>query len=78
MWNSEDVIRELRHYGKRMTRQRKIIIDVIVEKQSGDFKELFCEINKLDPNIGAATVYRMLQLLEEIGVIRRIQGYVVN
>ena len=78
MWSSEDVIRELRNYGKRMTRQRKVIIDVIVEKQSGDFKELYCEINKQDPDIGAATVYRMLQLLEEIGVIRRIQGYIMN
>ena len=46
--------------------------------KSGDFKEIYYEIYRRNPNIGQATVYRMLLTLEDIGAIRRVQGYVVN
>ncbi|MDD3222440.1 MAG: transcriptional repressor [Clostridia bacterium] len=78
MWSSEDMIQELRNRGKRITKQRKIMVDVIAAKRTGDFKEIYYEISKKDPAIGQATVYRMLLTLEEIGAIQRIQGYVVN
>lgn len=78
MWTSEDVLQELKKRGKRITRQRKIMVEVIADKKSGGFKEIYYEIYKRDPAIGQATVYRMLLTLEEIGAIFRVQGYVVN
>ena len=78
MWSSEDMIQELKNRGKRITKQRKIMVEVIASKKAGDFKEIYYEISKKDPTIGQATVYRMLLTLEEIGAIQRVQGYVVN
>ena len=78
MWSSDDMIQELKNRGKRITKQRKIMVEVIASKKAGDFKEINYEISKKDPTIGQATVYRMLLTLEEIGAIQRVQGYVVN
>ena len=78
MWSSDDMIQELKNRGKRITKQRKIMVEVIASKKAGDFKEIYHEISKKDPTIGQATVYRMLLTLEEIGAIQRVQGYVVN
>jgi len=72
------MIQELKNRGKRITKQRKIMVEVIASKKAGDFKEIYYEISKKDPTIGQATVYRMLLTLEEIGAIQRVQGYVVN
>lgn len=78
MWSSDEMIQELKNRGKRITKQRKIMVEVIASKKAGDFKETYYEISKKDPTIGQATVYRMLLTLEEIGAIQRVQGYVVN
>lgn len=78
MWTSEDMIQELRSRGKRITKQRRLMVEVIAQKKSADFKEIYYEIAKKDSNIGQATVYRMLLTLEEIGAVHRVQGYIVN
>lgn len=78
MWSSDDMIQELKNRGKRITKQRRIMVEVIASKKAGDFKEIYYEISKKDPTIGQATVYRMLLMLEDIGAIQRVQGYVVN
>jgi len=78
MWSSEDMIQELKNRGKRITKQRRIMVEVIAGKKAGDFKEIYYEISRRDATIGQATVYRMLLTLEEIGAIQRVQGYVVN
>lgn len=78
MWSSDEMIQELKNRGKRITKQRKIMVEVIASKKAGNFKEIYYEISKKDPTIGQATVYRMLLTLEEIGAIQRVQGYVVN
>lgn len=78
MWSSDEMIQELKNRGKRITKQRKIMVEVIASKKAGYFKEIYYEISKKDPTIGQATVYRMLLTLEEIGAIQRVQGYVVN
>ena len=78
MWSSDEMIQELKNRGKRITKQRKIMVEVIASKKAGDFKEIYYEISKKDPTIGQASVYRKLLTLEEIGAIQRVQGYVVN
>lgn len=49
MWSSDDMIRELKNRGKRITKQRKIMIEVIASRKAGDFKEIYYEISKKDP-----------------------------
>ena len=77
MWDSEEIIQELKKRRKRITEQRRVMIDVIAEGDCRSFKELYVKVAKRS-TIGQATVYRMLLTLEEIGAIERVQGYVLK
>ena len=68
----EQVERALQQSGKRITQQRKILLDVILNGDWECCKEIYYEAVKRDPSIGMATVYRMMTTLEEIGVIERL------
>lgn len=67
----EIIIQKLKANGCRITKQRLQILDVILENRCGSCKEIFYRASKLDSGIGIATVYRMVNALEEIGVISR-------
>ena len=71
----ESILREFQKRGMRITKQRSMILDVILEKKWTDCKEIYYEAVKRDPSIGMATVYRMLSTLEEIGVLTRTYRY---
>lgn len=71
----EMVIQRLREQGCRITRQRLMLLDVILEEDCSCCKEIYYRAAKLDPGIGAATVYRMVNLLEEVGAISRKNMY---
>ncbi|MCD7990452.1 MAG: transcriptional repressor [Clostridia bacterium] len=75
MWQKERVIQELRSQGKRMTRQRMVLLDVILSGKWNCCKEIYYEASKRDAAIGMATVYRMVSTLEEIGVFSRCYRY---
>lgn len=66
-----DIIKILRENGFRITKQRELIIDVIAAYPCHSCKEIYYEASKRDPAIGIATVYRMLNTLEEVGAISR-------
>lgn len=72
------ILRLLQEKGNRITRQRGIIIDTILEENCTCCKEICGRVAKKDPNIGAATVYRMINKLEEIGAISRRDVYMIN
>lgn len=78
--NKEDIIAELKNRGFRLTEQRKIIVEIIVDEEYTCCKEVYFLAHKKDPSIGIATVYRMINLLEELGAISRnnIQKTVCN
>lgn len=67
------IIGELQRKGKRITGQRKILLDVILEGKWSSCKEIYYMASKKDPTIGLATVYRMVSVLEEMGFLSR--GY---
>lgn len=69
--SQEQVLKLLQDNGKRITQQRKILVDVILNGQWECCKEIYYEASKRDSSIGMATVYRMMTTLEEIGVIER-------
>ncbi len=69
---SRDVIlQKLRDKGYRITNQRKLIIDTILANDCSCCKEIYYQVHKKDSDIGAATVYRMIKTLEEIGILDR-------
>ena len=69
----EMIISELQKNGKRITDQRRILLDVILEGKWSSCKEIYYMASKRDPSIGQATVYRMVAVLEEMGFLRK--GY---
>lgn len=75
MWQKEQVINEFQKKGKRVTEQRKMLLDVILEGNWTNCKEIYYEARKRDPNLGMATVYRTVTALEEIGVLIRTYQY---
>lgn len=78
MDKTESVLEKLKEKGFRTTRQRKLLIDIILENEFSSSKEIYFEAIKQDPTIGIATVYRMINALEEIGVISRKNMYKIN
>ena len=76
--NQKLVIMEaLREQGFRITKQRKIVIDIILENNCSCCKEIYYQANKMDSKIGIATVYRMVKTLEDIGAIDKKNQYKV-
>lgn len=74
----EAVIDQLKKKKYRITKQRRILLDIILDGECSSSKEIYYRAAKVDSGIGAATVYRMINTLEEIGVINRNCFYSIN
>lgn len=74
-WQKEQIIELLQQSGKRITQQRIILIEIILEGSWSNCKEIYYQAVKKDSTIGMATVYRMLSTLEELGVLTRSYQY---
>ena len=68
-------IQKLKDNGCRITKQRLILLDIIHEGTWNSCKEFYYKAAKKDSSIGNATVYRMINTLEDIGVISRRSIY---
>ena len=71
----ENIIQKLRERGCRITKQRLMLLDIILEEDCSCCKEIYYRASKIDDRIGTATVYRMVNTLEEIGAISRKNMY---
>ena len=72
------VIETLRKAGLRITSQRKLLISIILQNECSSTKEIYYEAIKKDPNVGIATVYRMIKTLEDYGLINRKNIYDIS
>lgn len=65
---------KLKHAGYKLTPQREITVETIVENNSGllTAEELFVAVKTKNSSIGLATVYRTLDILFELEVVRKI------
>lgn len=70
-----EILNRLRKQGCRITKQREILIDIILEEKCTSCKEIYYLALKRQPDIGIATIYRMINALEEVGAIRRANAY---
>lgn len=71
------IIKRLKENGYRITKQRILIIDTILENECSCCKEIYYKVSEIDRSIGIATVYRLVNSLEEIGAINRKNMYKV-
>ncbi len=74
-FEKQAILSKLRDSGFRITKQRELILDVILEGSCTCSKEIYACARAKDSSVGSATVYRMVNLLEEIGVINRRNLY---
>ena len=73
--NTMDILKEkLRETGFKITPQRRAVIDILFKHNSEHLSsEQIYDLVRVDcPEIGLATVYRTMQLLDEIGVISKL------
>ncbi len=64
--------KRFRECGLKWTQTRQAIIDLLHSKKGHlSAEEIFIEVKKLYPGIGLATVYRTLELLTELGILRK-------
>ena len=78
MNRKEQIVEKLKENGCRITKQRRMLIDIILENDCSSCKEIFYKASRADEKIGVATVYRMINALEEIGAISRKNMYKVE
>ncbi len=63
---------ELKRAGIRLTRPRRVIIDVLSQTDDHpDALEIFRRVSAIDATISLSTVYRTMKLLEDQGAIHR-------
>ena len=58
MSNQDVVLRELRRQGKRITGQRKVILDIILQQDWENCKDIYYEALKVDSSIGCWILWR--------------------
>lgn len=72
MTQLEEFERDIRQAGLRMTRQRRVILDVLVlNHDHPDALEIYRRARKIDPTVSLSTVYRTMTALEKQGSIHR-------
>ena len=71
----EFILKKLKENGCRITKQRIELLDIILENECSSCKEIYYKALKKDPKIGTATVYRMVNILEDVGAIDRKNMY---
>ncbi|EKQ53750.1 MULTISPECIES: Fur family transcriptional regulator [unclassified Clostridium] len=66
---------DLKKKGYKLTPQRRSIVDTIIENEGQHLtaEEIYDKVKISCPEIGLATVYRTVLLLEELGVISRLE-----
>jgi Fur family transcriptional regulator, ferric uptake regulator len=73
--DADQVAKTLNERGLRLTRQRKAVLDAVVRASSTVSPVQVYDAARADcPELGLTTVYRTLEVLSEIGALRRVHG----
>lgn len=67
-----ELVARLRASGRRVTRERQLLLRIIEQNPHLDADEIYRRAQATLPQIGLATVYRTLNLLKELGLVRTI------
>ncbi len=64
---------QLSEQGYKLTRQRKAVVEVLTRTHTRlSAADVFTQAQRACPDLGLTTVYRTLEILEQMGVIRRV------
>ena len=76
--SNEFVISLLKSKGFRITKQRKLILDIILNSDGASCKEIYHKVVSRDSTVGTATVYRMIRLLEDLGILKHVDMIMIT
>ncbi|NJP47029.1 Fur family transcriptional regulator [Actinacidiphila epipremni] len=60
---------DLRRRGYRLTPQRQLVLEAVDDLEHATPDGILCEVRKTASGINISTVYRTLELLEELGLV---------
>ena len=62
---------KMKNRGCKLTPQRRSVLDIIIENEGRHLsaEEIYEQVKKKCPEIGLATVYRTMQMFDEIGIV---------
>ncbi|GHH87937.1 transcriptional repressor [Streptomyces sulfonofaciens] len=66
---STDWKSDLRQRGYRLTPQRQLVLEAVDALEHGTPDDILCEVRKTASGVNISTVYRTLELLEELGLV---------
>lgn len=70
MTQEYDLTNVIRGQGRRLTRQRQLVLEVLEEsREHPDAETVYQRAKARNARIGLATVYRTLALLKEVGLV---------
>ncbi|MFG2085020.1 MULTISPECIES: Fur family transcriptional regulator [unclassified Spirillospora] len=61
---------ELRAKGYRVTPQRQLVLEAVTSLEHGTPEEICTEVQRTAGGVNISTVYRTLELLEELGLVK--------
>jgi len=65
--------RQLRRAGKRLTPQRRLILDILSQANAHlDAQDIYEQARPRETNLSLATVYRTLSVLKETGLVHEL------
>jgi Fur family ferric uptake transcriptional regulator len=74
-FDMDDIGRRMALKGLRLTRQRRAVLEAMAAAPSSlSPVQLYDAARKRCPDLGLTTVYRTLDVLDEIGALRRVHG----
>ena len=56
MWQKKDIVNEFQRLGKRITKQRMVILDVILEQNWTDCKEVYYEADRKSTRLNSSHI----------------------
>lgn len=70
----EDINNKLKRSGYRLTPQRQVTVETLIENNNEllTAEEIFIKVKNRNPSIGLATVYRTLDMLQELDIVKKI------
>ena len=66
----EQLRETLHRRGMRMTPQRQLVLDALVELEHATPEQVHQQVATRTPTVNITTIYRTLELLESLGIVR--------
>ena len=65
------ILKKLKDSGYRITKTRIMLLHIVLNEECTSCKELYIKARQCNLEIGLATIYRFINTLEDIGILKR-------